>query len=174
MAPHWSQDAYTQAYQFAAGYHNGQLVPGSDLPYVMHVTLVCMEVMAALRQELGHDEDLAIQCALLHDTIEDTSATYDDVRSAFGERVADGVLALTKDATLPKSQQMPDSLRRIRQQPHEVWMVKLADRTINLTPPFPPYWTSERLAAYRTEAQSMYEILKDSNAFLATRLLQGI
>lgn len=165
----WSQDVYTAAAQFAAEAHLGQKVPGGELPYLLHVTLVAMEVGAALRAEPGYDEDLALQCALLHDTIEDTAVTYEQVAAAFGQAVADGVLALSKDPGLPKEQQMPDSLRRIAAQPREVWLVKLADRIVNLQRP-PHYWESDKIAAYEHEARSILVALGEASPFLAARL----
>ena len=100
MLNQWSQDTYIKAYRFAAEAHNGQLVPGSDLPYIMHLSFVAMEVLAALAVEPVALPDLALQCALLHDTIEDTDITYDDVQATFGANVADGVLAMTIDETI--------------------------------------------------------------------------
>src|SRR5262245_25271580 len=75
----WSQDRYIQAYRFAANAHQGQLVPGTEIAYIMHLSIVSMEVIAALRQEPGSEEDLAVQCALLHDVIEDTEVSYAQV-----------------------------------------------------------------------------------------------
>ena len=43
------------------------------------------------------DLDFAVQVALLHDIIEDTATTYDELAEHFGSKVADGVLALTKN-----------------------------------------------------------------------------
>jgi (p)ppGpp synthase/HD superfamily hydrolase len=173
MSKFWSQDAYIQAYRFAAVRHQGQIYPGTDLPYMMHLSFVCMEVMTALRVSPGYEEDLAMQAALLHDVIEDTGTTYADVRQEFGVAVADGVLALTKSATLEKSLRMSDSLQRIRQQPREIWLVKLADRVTNLQAP-PRYWSPEKIAAYRQEAIVIYDQLKDGNDYLADRLAQKI
>ena len=151
MRNHWSQEEYIKAYWFAARAHGAQLLPGSDLPYLMHLSFVSMEIIAALDVEPGRNEDLAVQCALLHDVIEDTEATYDQVKAQFGKAVADGVLALTKaegkGENPAKALRMADSLRRIRQQPHEVWMVKMADRITNLQPP-PHSWTREKIADY--------------------------
>lgn len=63
----------------------------------------------------------------------DTEATYEEVTSLFGKSVADGVNALTKNESLPaKHEQMMDSLTRIKMQPVEIWMVKLADRNCRL------------------------------------------
>ena len=128
MTSIWSQEVYIKAYRFAAEAHNGQLYPGTNLPYLMHLSLVSMEVVGVLSAESGHDGDLAIQCALLHDTIEDTDITYAQLVSEFGANVADGVKSLSKDPTIEKSYQLPDSLERICLQPNEIWMVKLADR----------------------------------------------
>jgi (p)ppGpp synthase/HD superfamily hydrolase len=64
---------------------------------------------------------------------------------------------------------MEDSLRRIRQQPREVWRVKLADRITNLQPP-PSYWTPEKRGKYRAEAVTILDALGEASPFLATRL----
>ena len=118
----WSQDIYIKAYRFAAEAHwNSRLkqtVPGTDIPYLMHFSAVAMEVIAALETESDLDGNLAIQCALLHDVIEDTNTIYKQIVSEFGKKVADGVFALTKDKRLPtKAERMQDSLDRILLQP---------------------------------------------------------
>jgi len=129
-----------------------------------------MEVIAAIGADEEYDSDLAMQCAWLHDTIEDTGKTYDDVSESFGEQIADGVQALTKDNSLPKNDRMADSLNRIKKQPREIWIVKMADRITNLQPP-PIHWSNEKIANYREEAIFIHEELKDANEALATRLL---
>ncbi len=165
----WSQDLYTETLRFAGEAHIGQKVPGTEISYVVHISTVCMEVIAALRQEPGHDENLAVQCALLHDTIEDTAVTHAQIAERFGTAVAEGVLALTKDPTLPKTDQMADSLNRIRQQPHEIWMVKLGDRICNLQPA-PHYWTADKKVRYREEAGIILSALGEASPYLAARL----
>lgn len=79
MASRWSQDVYIKAYRFAAEAHwnrsKKQHVPGTDIPYLMHFSMVAMEVIPALEKETGLNGNLAVQCALLHDTIEDTDTT---------------------------------------------------------------------------------------------------
>lgn len=169
----WSQESYLKAYKFAAIAHQNQKIPGSELPYIMHLSFVSIEIIAALGLEQEAEGDLAIQCAILHDTIEDTETTFEQIKSQFGEAVANGVLALTKDNSLPKHLQMADSLNRIKQQPPEIWMVKLADRISNLQAP-PHYWNAEKTAKYREEAVQIYEALKDASPFLAARLANKI
>ena len=172
MTP-WSQEVYIKALLFAAHAHNNQKVPGTELPYLAHLTMVSMEVMAALAVEDGLDGNLAILCALLHDVLEDTDVEYDALQEVFGEAVTNGVQALTKHDDLPKHEKMADSLARIQQQPKEVWMVKLADRITNLQPP-PKHWTTEKIQSYQLEAQQIYDALHEASLFLATRLQQKI
>ncbi len=169
----WSQDLYIKAYRFAAHAHQGQTITGTELPYVMHLSLVSMEIIAALYVEKGHDENLAVQCALLHDVIEDTEIAYRQVEKEFGRAVADGVLALSKDETIEKDLQMADSLRRIKQQPGEVWMVKLADRITNLQPP-PAHWKQSKIVRYREEAIEIHNALGEASPLLSARLWEKI
>jgi len=44
----WSQDNYIKAWNYASNAHNGQFVPGGNLPYINHVGLVAMETMTAV------------------------------------------------------------------------------------------------------------------------------
>src|SRR3989344_8225637 len=150
----WLQDSYIKAYKFAAIVHcgRGQKVPGTDIPYIMHLSFVSMEIIAALNTEQSCNENLAVQCALLHDVIEDAGVSYEQLSREFGTQVADGVAALSKNKDIDKDMQMDDSLRRIRQQPKEAWMVKLADRITNLQPP-PSHWTKTRAKQYLAEAR---------------------
>lgn len=173
MSINWSQEIYRKAYRFAAEAHNGQALPGTNLPYIMHISFVCMEVMAALECESDRNGNLAIQCALLHDVIEDSDVTFEGVAAEFGAEVAAGVLALTKNARLDKTVQMEDSLRRIQKQPFEVWLVKMADRISNLGPP-PLDWKRDKIGRYRKEAIEIHSALEEASAFLSDRLFRKI
>jgi (p)ppGpp synthase/HD superfamily hydrolase len=169
----WSQETYMRAYKFAAQAHLGQLVPGTEISYLMHISIVSMEVIAALCREPHRDQDLAVQCALLHDVIEDTSTSFEQVQAEFGRAVAEGVRALTKDPEIEKQNRMADSLERILQQPSAVQIVKLADRICNLQPP-PHYWTGEKKERYREEARQILESLGSASPYLAARLQSKI
>jgi (p)ppGpp synthase/HD superfamily hydrolase len=169
----WSQETYIKAYQFAAHAHDGQSVTGTSLPYIMHPTLVCMEIMAAFMVEDVSNPDLAIQSALLHDVIEDTQVTYQQLKTEFGIDIADGVQSLSKNKELDKRDQIPESLARIKQQPKEIWMVKLADRIDNLRKP-PSDWTKEEIRDYRNGAIQIHAELNSASPFLANRLQEMI
>lgn len=176
----WDQDCYAKAWRFAAICHQGQsyggIVEGEQINYLVHLGNVAMEVMWALQheQEGQVDGNLALQCALLHDCLEDTSASHAQLVQQFGFAVADGVQALTKDSRLPdKAEKMADSLRRIQLQPREVGMVKLADRINNLEHP-PYYWDNTKILAYRDEAALILQELRHCSSVLATRLSKKI
>lgn len=166
----YSPDRYVAALRFAAERHAGQTVPGTALPYLLHVTSVAAELIATLPVP-GIDPDLAVTCALLHDTIEDTRTSHAELVQAFGKPVADGVQALSKSENeeLSKAERMADSLRRIRLQPPEVWMVKLADRITNLAPP-PAHWSADKRRAYRAEAVTIADALGSASPALDARI----
>lgn len=171
----FSSDNYRRTLAFAAHAHAGQLLPGSQLPYLVHLASVASEVVAAAcnAPEDRFDLDFAVTCALLHDTLEDTKTTEAEVESAFGPRVLCGVRALTKNMRLPKDSQMADSLCRIQAEPREVAMVKLADRISNLEAP-PHYWSRDKRIAYREEARQILTAIGAASAILGQRLAEKI
>lgn len=145
----WNPDIYLKAWNFASVAHQAQRMPGgSNVPYLNHIGAVAMEAMTAICHGKINATDLLIQCAVLHDVIEDTRFSYEDLKKEFGIDVADGVLALTKNKNLASKQaQMEDSLMRIIQQPPEIWMVKMCDRIINLQAP-PKHWDQVKIKSY--------------------------
>jgi (p)ppGpp synthase/HD superfamily hydrolase len=168
-----SPDLYQKALFFAATAHGTQSVPsrepGLKLPYLVHLCSVASEVIAALPAHPDCKADLAVTCALLHDVVEDTPVSPDQLEQLFGADIRAGVLALTKNSELAKAERMQDSLNRIRQQPVEIWMVKLADRTVNMGPP--PYsWDAKKRRGYLEEAKVILEALGEGSPFLADRL----
>ncbi|MBP6234871.1 MAG: bifunctional (p)ppGpp synthetase/guanosine-3',5'-bis(diphosphate) 3'-pyrophosphohydrolase [Saprospiraceae bacterium] len=165
------QDIYQKAILFAtAKHHNiGQTVPGTNLPYLVHLSNVAMEIIFAAHNSTDFDTDFAIQLALLHDTLEDTETTYEELTQEFSYAVADGVLALSKNKSIAKDDRLNDSIERILLQPKEVWSVKLADRITNLQPP-PSHWTPTKISQYHAEAQTILEKLKGGNQYLEDRL----
>jgi (p)ppGpp synthase/HD superfamily hydrolase len=111
---------------------------------------------------------------MLHDTIEDTDISADLITEKFGEQVLSGIRALTKNSELPKAERIVDSLKRIREQPREIWMVKMADRIVNLASSPPPHWTKDKIKAYRDDAIAIHNSLKDADRLLAARLMKKI
>ena len=170
-----TQTLYQRAIKFATAKHveQNQTIPGTNLPYVVHLSNVAMEILITSFHSENFDLGFAVQVALLHDTLEDTNTNYEELETKFGVEIAKGVLALTKNEKLPKEEQIKDCLKRIKLLQSEVWAVKLADRITNLQPP-PPHWNKERKINYRDEARLIVSELRDCNEYLARRLEEKI
>lgn len=165
-----TQELYQEAIKFAGEKHKNQKVPGTDSNYLLHLSNVAMEIIFAYTIKSNFNLNYAIQLALLHDTLEDTETEFSELAEKFGEKVALGVRALTKDSNLiSKKEKMTDSLYRINQLEKEVGMVKLADRITNLQEP-PKHWEKDKIKKYGHEAELINEILFDKNEYLNTRL----
>lgn len=178
MQKEWSIDNLREAWNLASRLHKGQTYAGPNageyFEYINHIGSVAFEVLQAVCKGTIDQPDLAIQCALLHDILEDTPLTEAELRAAVGDTVTAGVLALTKNDDLPdKQSKMQDSLRRIQGQPPAVWSVKLADRIVNMGPP-PFHWTNEKKQAYQQEARLILGELGKANEWLARRLKDKI
>ena len=169
------QTIYQESLKFAARKHqeNNQKVKGTDLPYAVHLCNVAMEIFVAAQYTDDFDLSFAVQVSLLHDTIEDTSSTYEEITENFGPEIADAVQSITKDQKIPVALQTTDSLARIKKLRKEVWAVKLADRITNLQSP-PENWDVEKRIAYRKDAILILEALQDGNKYLADRLRMKI
>ncbi len=174
----WNQEIYRKAWYFATKKHTGQKYGGAEqdemIDYLNHIGSVVMEVFWLLqntKEELN--ANLSIQCAILHDTIEDTDTNYDELKDIFGNEVAEGVQALTKNENLQKNEQMSDSLRRIKLHSREIMIVKMADRISNLDQP-PYYWDNNKKMSYIKEAEIIYSELKTANSLISSRLRSKI
>ncbi len=165
------QNAYQQAIKFAAAKHAemNQLIPGTNLPYVVHLSNVAMEILVAGAATPGFNLPFAIQVALLHDVLEDTAVTFEEIENTFSFDVAKAVESLTKNDALHKSEKMLDSLKRIKVLSNEVWSVKLADRITNLQKP-PAHWSISKMQEYKNEAETILKGLAGGNSYLENRL----
>jgi len=168
------QDLYQKAITFAGEKHAEQKIPGANSNYILHVSNVAMEIFVAYNHSANFDMNFAIQTAILHDTLEDTNTTFTELENEFGKKIANAVLALTKNEKLTtKTEMMQDSLHRINKLEKEVGIVKIADRITNLQKP-PKQWNIEKIRKYYTEAKSIANELKNKNEYLNKRLLLKI
>lgn len=118
-----------KALQFAARKHDGQYRKEiQPLPYITHLISV-----ALLVAEGGADDD-TVTAALLHDTIEDTATTREEIAHEFNERVANLVETVTepKDAELSWRMRKEHYLAKIEAGSDEALLVSLADKIDNI------------------------------------------
>ena len=119
------------AYEFAAKAHEGQK-RSSGQDYIIHPLAVAYTVL-----ELGMDTD-TVCAALLHDVVEDTPATLEDLKKRFGQDVAmlvDGVTKLGKIPVFNREEQQAENIRKIllaMSQDIRVMIIKLCDRLHNM------------------------------------------
>ena len=122
-----------QAEVYAAKKHEGQ-VDDEGKEFIDHPFKVADIIT------LVTDDPEVIAAAILHDTIEDTNATYEDIEEKFGKRIADLVLEVTHEGDPETGYYFPRLLSR------EATMIKFADRLHNLSRM--NMWTEERKAHY--------------------------
>ncbi len=118
-----------RAAAFASRKHRSQTRADGVTPYFSHVTRVTF----ILRDLYGIDDPSALAAAFLHDTLEDTDTDYDELADTFGKLVADYVVALTKNAMLPKGERETEYFARLVSAPEIVKVIKLADCYDNVT-----------------------------------------
>ena len=120
-----------RAFRFARQWHEGQRRESGE-PYMVHPVMVA-HILAGMRMDL-----VAMETGLLHDVVEDTSITVDQVRNEFGDEVArcvDGVTKLSKLDFYSAEERQAESFRKMLLAMVEdirVIIVKLADRMHNM------------------------------------------
>ena len=113
---------------FAADHHRFGRRKGEDAsPYINHP----IEVAAELA-EVGVIDHEVLAAALLHDTLEDTDATPEDLEQNFGSRVRRLVEAVTDDHSLPKQQRKDQQLAKARDLETEAKLIRVADKICNV------------------------------------------
>jgi GTP diphosphokinase / guanosine-3',5'-bis(diphosphate) 3'-diphosphatase len=149
LAPHLSSQELAlvgRAYRVAETAHSGQM-RDEGTPYIVHP----VRVAVALADELEIYSPQLISGALMHDVIEDSSVTREQVRADFGEEIAQIVWLLTKfeDVSLPVY------LKAIEEAAHTgAPLVKLCDRLDNL-----------RFLAHSPRAEKKRRYIRTTEAF---------
>ena len=129
-APNADMDLIERAYRYADGKHKDQLRKSGE-PYIIH-PLAVAEIVA----EIGLDSD-AIAAALLHDCLEDTDASFEEISRLFGETIAElveGVTKLTRVQYSTMEEQQMENLRKMfmaMSKDIRVILIKIADRLHN-------------------------------------------
>ncbi|MBK6637444.1 MAG: bifunctional (p)ppGpp synthetase/guanosine-3',5'-bis(diphosphate) 3'-pyrophosphohydrolase [Rhodocyclaceae bacterium] len=152
-----------RATSFAAAKHSNPRRKDADCsPYINHPS-----ALANLLVSEAKVEDPAVLCAaLLHDTIEDTETTELELRSEFGDEIAQIVIEVTDDKSLDKAVRKQLQIEHAKHASHKAKLVKLADKICNLrdlvgSPPAD--WTVERKRDYFAWAEKVVDGLKGAH-----------
>jgi len=149
-----------KALSFAAYKHKDQRRKDLEAsPYINHpislANILCNE---------GHVTDINVICAaLLHDTIEDTETTPEELEQVFGQAIKSIVMEVTDDKDLSKDERKRLQIEHAAHISDQAKLVKLADKTSNLrdvaqTPP--PDWSLERRQQYFDWAKAVIDQLR--------------
>ena len=155
-----------QAVDFAAKKHKNQRRKGADeQPYINHPIEVAEQIA-----RVGKVSDINILlAAILHDTVEDTDATPEEIEAMFGSEVRGMVLEVTDDKNLSKPRRKE---LQIEHSPHLSFgakHVKLSDKISNIRDVMqnpPPFWSTERRLEYLAWGEKVVRGLRGVNADL--------
>lgn len=156
----------TRAADFAARRHADQRRKGTARePYVNHLA----EVATLLAESVEEPNAWLVAAGWLHDTIEDTETTHDELVQLFGSKVADLVAEVTDDTSLSKAERKRLQVERAPHKSPDAKAIKIADKISNLrslvaSPPAD--WDRARILDYVTWAESVVAGCRGTNAAL--------
>ena len=115
-----------EAVEFAKKAHEGAVRKGTAVPYIVHPveTALIVAVMTT-------DEEM-VAAAILHDVVEDTPVTEEEIRSLFGERIASLVHAESEDKSKSWWERKQEKIDHLKTAPRDVKILALADKLSNL------------------------------------------
>src|ERR1700730_11182145 len=155
-----------RAVEFAAQKHRMQRRKDSDAsPYINHP----IALMHVLCIDGGISDPIILAAAALHDTIEDTETTEDELCMNFGNEIAQIVVEMTDDKSLPKEERKRLQIEHAHRATREGATVKLADKICNLrdvaaNPPMG--WSLKRQVEYFDWAKAVVDGLPRGNVKL--------
>jgi GTP diphosphokinase / guanosine-3',5'-bis(diphosphate) 3'-diphosphatase len=156
------------ALAFAAHKHRDQRRKGTAAqPYINHPIAVAL----VLAGEGGIGDTEILMAAVLHDTIEDTETTAEELLAAFGERVTAIVLEVTDDKSLRKEQRKALQVEHAAGRSLAARLVKLADKICNvrdIASDPPGNWSLLRQQEYFDWANAVVDRLRGTHAGLET------
>jgi (p)ppGpp synthase/HD superfamily hydrolase len=158
--------AVLRAADTAARWHVDQRRKGvAQEPYVNHL----LEVASLVTEVTGGADPKVVIAALLHDAIEDQGVTSEMIASEFGQLVADLVLEVSDDKSLPKDERKRKQVENAGNKSHKAKLNKLADKTSNLrTIASSPAadWSVERRREYVDWAKRVVAGLRGTSPWL--------
>jgi guanosine-3',5'-bis(diphosphate) 3'-pyrophosphohydrolase len=157
------------ALQFAADKHRDQTRKGEEAsPYINHP----IEVAEALVRVGGVTDAAILQAAILHDTLEDTMTSAEEIDAAFGPVVRRLVEEVTDDKSLPKAERKRLQIEHGPMLSSSARQIKIADKICNVrdvTSRPPKDWPFERRLEYFAWAEQVVHACRGANSHLEAR-----
>ncbi|XP_036336927.1 guanosine-3',5'-bis(diphosphate) 3'-pyrophosphohydrolase MESH1-like [Rhagoletis pomonella] len=158
-----------QGLQFAASKHRMQRRKDNETPYINHP----INVATILAVEGGISDETVLIAALLHDTVEDTDTTFEEIEIQFGADICSIVREVTDDKSLEKQERKRLQIKHAATSSSKAKLVKLADKLDNLRdlgrkPPIG--WSVERQEQYYVWAKKVVDNMRGTNAELEQKL----
>lgn len=152
-----------KAVDFAAKKHRDQRRKDAEgTPYINHP----IALAALLIEHVGGEELPVIISAILHDTVEDTETTPDELEEHFGSEVREIVMEVTDDTSLPKERRRQLQVEHAGRSSYQARLVKLADKICNLRDMHdhpPATWSLDRKRAYYDWARDVIDQLRGTH-----------
>mmetsp|Transcript_4020 Transcript_4020/g.11234 ORF Transcript_4020/g.11234 Transcript_4020/m.11234 type:complete len:200 (-) Transcript_4020:40-639(-) len=158
-----------KAVHFAAEKHRDQRRKGDDSPYINHP----IGVAEYVRTVGGVSDVNVLVAAVLHDTVEDTDTTLEEVAERFGDAIAKIVQEVTDDKNLSKYERKQGQIDHAGSISKEAKTVKLADKLYNLTDLLrvpPKGWSEERILGYFAWASAVIDQMRQVNPGLESEV----
>ena len=152
-----TQTLILKAAHFAAKKHRDQRRKDKHAsPYIIHPISVAL----AITQIGGVDDPEILAAALLHDTLEDTETTPEELEAEFGKKVCEYVLDVSDDKTLPKDERKRRQIEHAKKISKGAALIKLGDKISNVTDVInnpPEDWDINRRKEYLDWAEKVIE-----------------
>jgi len=161
-----------RAINFAICKHDGQYRKGVADPYVTHTIDVAMLLISA-----GITDVDVLCAAVLHDTLEDTKTTFEELRALFGERVAALVSEVTDDKALNKLERKKAQIEHARTMSESAQNIKVGDKISNcrkLRESPPPNWSEEMITGYAVWSRAVVAAMPTPSTQLEDELFRVV
>jgi len=149
---------------YAAEKHKYQRRKGfNQVPYINHPLKV-----AKLLSECGENEESLLIAAILHDVVEDTDATVQDIAEQFNKEISELVMEVTDDKDLPYAVRKDLQVKGAPGLSEKAKKLKIADKTCNIRDilSYPLDWSTERKLSYLEWAKEVVDGCRDVNSEL--------
>jgi len=159
-----------RALSFAMRAHTGQFRKDGETPFIHHPISVARGLM-----EAGITCEVTLAAALLHDVLEDTPTTFEELQAAFGRDVAELVAELSDDKSLPQAERKRLEVLHTKTASERAKRIKMADKRENLLDILErpaSGWSAERCREYFEFARTVVESASGAHDGLELRFYE--